>query len=165
MKLPNLFEANGHREEVTHENVVLHDIVPQLKAWTVAMDAYKNTRDVAKLNEAMDVSRQMQRVALMLTQRVGMLKQEHRSKNMARKVRILDRLNADVGKIQAALEAKELFDEQQRAKHLLRLEKAKAWQQRIQARIRKREQWAKDHPTRKMVFDSRQADGSAPSAQ
>lgn len=157
MKLPNLFEAKRDRGEVTYMNVVRNDVIEQLKEWTIALEEYENTKDIAKFNKAMDACRRGGLVFHMMYRRMGMLKKEHRAEQMAKKLVTLSKLKADEEKVRAAIYEKEVLDETLRLKHLQRLEKIKAFQHRIETRIRNREQWAKDHPTRKMVYEARQA--------
>lgn len=165
MKLPNLFEAKRDRGEVTHMNVVRNDVIEQLKEWTIALEEYENTKDIANFNKAMDACKRGELVFHMMYRRMGMLKKEHRAEQMAKKLVTLSKLKADEEKVRAAIYEKEVLDETLRLKHLQRLEKIKAFQHRIETRIRNREQWAKDHPTRKMVKEAREAASMPPPAQ
>lgn len=165
MKLPNLFEAKRDREEVTYTNVVRNDVIEEMKAFTLAIEEYENTKDIAKFNQAMDACRRGSMVFQMMYRRMGMLKKEHRAEQMAKKIETLTKLKADEEKIRSALDKKELVDEKVKLAHLSRLDKIKDFQHRIETRIRNREQWANDHPTRKMVYKSRQAESNSQSTQ
>lgn len=155
MKLPNLFTAVEHRDEITHVNVVRDDVVEQLKAWTIALDEYVDTNDIAKLNQAHDAMRCLQRISMMLTQRTGSLKANHRAEKLAKKVLKFHKLNAKVEEIRRALAEKDAEDERLKIKEQRVLKKAERWERIIETRKRNREQWAKDHPTRKMVIEGR----------
>lgn len=162
MKLPNLFTVVEHRDEVTSTNVVRDDVIEQLKAWTIALDEYADTNDIAKLNQAQDAMRRLQTVALMLTQRTGSMKSNHRAEKLAKRVLKFHKLNAKVEDIRKALAEKDAEDERLKKKEQKILKSVGRWERILETRKRNREQWAKDHPTRKMVAESRADTQQAP---